>query len=87
MKDYIELRVMEIADYILEKRTTVRNAAKHFKISKSTVQKDMSERLEKINPDLHKKVKSIMDINKAERHIRGGIATHNKYKEIHKKLP
>ncbi len=87
MKDYIELRVMEIADYILEKRTTVRNAAKHFKISKSTVHKDMSERLEKINPDLHKKVKSIMDINKAERHIRGGIATHNKYKEIHKKLP
>ena len=87
MKDYIELRVMEIADYILEKRTTVRNAAKHFKISKSTVHKDMSERLEKINPDLHKKVKSIMDINKAERYIRGGIATHNKYKEIHKKLP
>ena len=51
MKDYIELRVMEIADYILEKRTTVRNAAKHFKISKSTVHKDMIERLEKINPD------------------------------------
>lgn len=87
MKDYIELRVMEIADYILEKKTTVRDAAKHFKISKSTVHKDMSERLEKINPDLHKKVKNIMDINKAERHIRGGIATHNKYKEIHKKLP
>ena len=79
MKDYIEERVVEIAGYIIETGATVRNTAKVFKVSKSTVHKDVSERLPKINRDLWMGVKKVLDQNKAERHIRGGRATKIKY--------
>ena len=80
MKDYIEERVLELAAYVLETQTTVRGAAKHFKISKSTVHKDLSERLPAFNRTLYLQVKQVLDENKAERHIRGGMATRRKYK-------
>ena len=80
MKGNIEERACELAIYMIENRTTVREAAKKFGISKSTVHKDVSERLEKINPVLAKEVRKILDANKAERHIRGGEATREKYK-------
>ncbi len=80
MKDYIEERVIEIANYIIESGATVRETAKVFKVSKSTVHKDVSERLPKINPTLWVGVKKVLDQNKAERHIRGGRATRKKYK-------
>ena len=67
------------AKYIVETKDTVRGAAKKFGISKSTVHKDVSERLKKINPELAKKVRVVLDENKAERHIRGGLATKRKY--------
>ena len=81
MKDYIEERVLELAGYIIETGSTVRAAAKKFKISKSTVQKDITERLKEINPALASEVKAVLDNNKAERHIRGGLATKHKYEE------
>ena len=80
MKDYIEERVLEIADYIIETGSTVRDAAKVFKVSKSTVHKDVSERLPIINPIVWDKVRQVLEQNKAERHIRGGLATQRKYK-------
>ncbi len=83
MKDYIEERVLELAAYVLETQTTVRGAAKHFKISKSTVHKDLTERLRELNPSLAGQVKHVLDNNKAERHIRGGMATRETY--MHKK--
>ena len=79
MKDYIEERAIEIANYIIEERTTVRQAAKKFGISKSTIHKDVTERLTQINPSLASKAREILDLNKAERHIRGGLATREKY--------
>ena len=79
MKDYIETRVMEIAEFILSSRSTVRTAAKEFNVSKSTVHKDMTERLLTIDRDLHGKVGEVLAENKAERHIRGGNATREKY--------
>lgn len=82
MKDYIEKRVVQIANYILDERATVRQTAKVFGVSKSTVHKDVTERLPKINPLVANQVKSILDINKAERHIRGGKATKMKYKKV-----
>lgn len=82
MKDYIEERALEIAKYIISSRTTVRDAAKIFGVSKSTVHKDVTERLPKINPVVALQVKEIMDKNKAERHIRGGKATKMKYKTL-----
>ena len=81
MKDYIEERVLELAGYIIETGSTVRAAAKKFKISKSTVHKDITERLKEINPALASEVKAVLDNNKAERHIRGGLATTHKYEE------
>ena len=81
MKDYIEERVLELAGYIIETGSTVRAAAKKFKISKSTVHKDITERLKEINPALASEVKAVIDNNKAERHIRGGLATKHKYEE------
>lgn len=75
----IEDRAMELAHYIIDSKDTVRGAAKKFGISKSTVHKDVSERLKKINPSLAKDVRVILDENKAERHIRGGMATKLKY--------
>ncbi len=83
MKDYIEERVIELARYILETDATVRATAKKFRVSKSTVHKDVTERLAEINPNMAAEVKSILDNNKAERHIRGGLATQQKYKSLH----
>lgn len=79
MRDNIEQRACELAVYIIENRTTVRAAAKKFGISKSTVHKDLSERLAHFNQPLYLQVKEIMEQNKAERHIRGGLATRRKY--------
>ena len=81
MKDYIEERAIEIANYIIDSNATVREAAKVFKVSKSTVHKDVSERLLRINTGIAIEVKKILDKNKAERHIRGGRATRAKYKK------
>ncbi len=83
----IEERATELAHYIIDSKDTVRGTAKKFGISKSTVHKDVSERLKKINPSLAKQVRIILDENKAERHIRGGMATKLKYsnKKITKK--
>lgn len=75
----IDERAIELAHYIIDSKDTVRGAAKKFGISKSTVHKDVSERLKKINPILAKEVRIILDENKAERHIRGGMATKLKY--------
>lgn len=83
MKDYIEERVLLLAAYIIENNATVRQAAKAYGISKSTVHKDMSERLPGINQALAKEVRKILDVNKAERHIRGGLATREKYLSKH----
>ncbi len=80
LRDYIEERILETAWYIVEHGATVRDAANVFSISKSTVHKDMAERLRSINPTLAADVRKVLDFNKAERHIRGGRATHRKYK-------
>lgn len=82
MKDYIEERALEIAKYIITEKATVRQAAGVFGVSKSTVHKDVTERLPKINPLIATMVKQVLDKNKAERHIRGGKATQLKYKAI-----
>ncbi|WP_297213938.1 sporulation transcriptional regulator SpoIIID [uncultured Flavonifractor sp.] len=80
MKESIEERACRLALYIIEKKATVRGAAKRFGISKSTVHKDLSERLPAFNRTLYLQVKQVLEQNKAERHIRGGIATRNKYR-------
>ncbi|MDI3535164.1 MAG: putative DeoR family transcriptional regulator, stage sporulation protein [Thermosediminibacterales bacterium] len=82
MKDYMRVRVLEIAKYVIDTKATVRKAAKVFGVSKSTVHKDMTERLPKINPEIAKKVKEVLAFNKAERHIRGGKATKRKYQNL-----
>ena len=79
MKDYIEERAVDLANYIIETRATVRQTAKKFGISKSTVHKDVAERLLYINPHLAAEARKVLDINKSERHIRGGMATREKY--------
>lgn len=79
MKDYIEERVLQLADYIVETNATVRQTAKKFGVSKSTVHKDCVERLREINPSLAAQVRKVLDVNKQERHIRGGMATKEKY--------
>ena len=79
MKSYIEDRAIEIAKYLIEHNATVRQTAKEFGISKSTVHKDVTERLVKINPFLAARIRVVLDVNKAERHIRGGMATKEKY--------
>ena len=78
MKDYIEERVLELAHYIIDTGSTVRAAAKKFRVSKSTVHKDVTERLLEINPGLASEVKDVLENNKAERHLRGGMATREK---------
>ena len=78
-KFYIEERATQLAHYIIDSRDTVRGAARKFGISKSTVHKDLTERLKKINPSLALEAKKVLDENKAERHIRGGEATRQKY--------
>ena len=82
MKTIVEARAIELGEYIVESGATVRGAAKKFGISKSTVHKDVSERLKQIDPLLHGQVKQGLDVNKAQRHIRGGIATRKKYRGI-----
>lgn len=79
MKDYIQRRVLDLSRYIVDKGATVRQAAGYFGVSKSTVHKDVTERLPGINKVLAKEVKRILETNKAERHIRGGEATRRKY--------
>lgn len=79
LKDYIEERAVEIAGYIIENNATVRQTAKQFGISKSTVHKDVTERLLRINPSLASEARKVLDLNKSERHIRGGLATREKY--------
>lgn len=81
-----EKRAVILAEYIIEKNATVRAAAKNFGISKSTVHKDLTEKLPIISPQLYPEVKKIMEKNKQERHIRGGMATKHKYEELHKKV-
>ena len=79
VRSYIEERAVIVAKYILEKNTTVRQTAKTFGVSKSTIHKDVTERLEEINPSLALEVKRVLEKNKSERHIRGGMATKLKY--------
>ena len=79
MKDYIEERAVAIANYIIDHNATVRQTAKKFGISKSTVHKDVTDRLEDINPALAARARIVLNINKSERHIRGGMATREKY--------
>ncbi len=79
MQDYIEQRVMEISNYILETGATVRQVASMFGVSKSTVHKDITDRLPDIHPSYAREVKKVLNRNKAERHIRGGEATRKKY--------
>lgn len=79
MRDYIEERAEEIGQYIVESGATVRQTAKKFGVSKSTVHKDVTERLVKINSFLAARIRVVLDVNKAERHIRGGMATKEKY--------
>ncbi|MFR6335639.1 MAG: sporulation transcriptional regulator SpoIIID [Oscillospiraceae bacterium] len=76
----MEARACDLAEYLLANNATVRAAAKQFGVSKSTVHKDLTERLEKIDPALYQQVRQLLDRNKAERHIRGGMATRRKYK-------
>ena len=80
MRTNIEERACDLAVYIIENKATVRAAATHFGISKSTVHKDLTDRLPHLNPALYRQVRQLLDINKAERHIRGGLATRRKYK-------
>lgn len=85
MKSFmIDERAVKLAQYIINSKDTVRGTAKKFGISKSTVHKDVTERLKKINPVLAREVRKILNKNKAERHIRGGLATKAKYEKSHK---
>lgn len=83
MKDYIEERAVNIANYIIDSNATVRQTAKAFGVSKSTVHKDVTDRLMQINPNLAKQARKVLDVNKSERHIRGGMATKEKYAHQH----
>ena len=80
MKLSLEKRACELAVYMIETGATVRAAARHFGISKSTVHKDLTQRLKQYNPSLYSQVREILEVNKRERHIRGGMATRRKYK-------
>ena len=79
MKGTVEKRASMLGEYIIENKATVRKAAKKIGVSKSTVHKDVSQRLKVLNPAMYREVRQILDINKSERHIRGGMATRNKY--------
>ena len=83
MKGLLEERASMLGEYIIESKSTVRKAAQKFGISKSTVHKDVSQRLKYINPKLYKEVKSILELNKSQRHIRGGMATKKKLTECY----
>lgn len=81
MSDTIEQRACELAVYIIETGATVRAAANHFGISKSTVHKDIVQRLPQYNRNLYNQVRQVLEINKQQRHIRGGMATREKYRK------
>ena len=81
MTEHLEKRACEVAVYMIETGATVRTAARHFGISKSTVHKDLSTRLKQYNTDLYRQVREVLDLNKQERHIRGGMATKRKYEQ------
>ena len=83
MKDYIEERAIGIANYIIDNNATVRQTAKAYGVSKSTVHKDVTERLMQVNPTLALEARKVLDLNKSERHIRGGLATKEKYLHQH----
>ena len=83
MKDYIEERAIEIANYIVEEKATVRPTAKNFGVSKSTLHTDVTDRLLQINASLAREARKVLDTNKSERHIRGGMATREKYLHQH----
>lgn len=83
MRDYIEERAIEIANYIIQEKATIRQTAKKFGVSKSTVHKDVTERLVQINPSLAHEARKVLDTNKSERHIRDGLATREKYLHLH----
>jgi len=87
MRDLSETRAVSLGKYIIKTGSTVRAAARVFHISKSTVHKDISQRLMRIDPVLYKSVKKVMDTNRAERHIRGGAATRKKYLLKKKQIP
>ena len=82
MSKPLEERACELAVYMIETGATVRTTAKHFGVSKSTVHKDLTQRLPTYNPKLYNQVRKILDQNREERHIRGGIATRRKYKGV-----
>ena len=86
MKDYIEERAVSIANYIIDNNATVRQTAKTFGVSKSTGHKDVTERLEQVNPALAAEARKVLDVNKSERHTRGGLATKEKYMHQHGSL-
>ena len=79
MWDYIEQRAVKCAEYIIETGCTVRACSAHFSISKSTVHKDVSERLQYVNAELYERTRAVLERNLSERHIRGGMATREKY--------
>jgi len=83
LKGYIEERAQKTAEYIVETKSTVRQAAKQFGVSKSTVHKDITARLRQLNPTLAEEARKVLDVNKQERHIRGGLATREKYMHMH----
>ena len=85
MNTTVEERAVELGLYMIESGATVRSAAKKFGISKSTVHKDLTERLKKINPSLFAEVRKVLDLNKMERHIRGGMATRERYAQKRKR--
>ena len=82
MKEYIEQRAVKTAEYIIETKATVRQAARKFGVSKSTVHKDITSRLSMFTPSLANEARAVLEVNKKERHIRGGLATREKY--LHK---
>ena len=81
MKGIVEERAVELGEYIIENKATVRKAAKKFGVCKSTVHKDVAQRLKYVDPQLYREVKNVLEVNKAQRHIRGGMATRMKYKK------
>ena len=85
MWEYIEERAIKCAEYIVATGSTVRACSAHFAISKSTVHKDVSERLKFIDVDLYERTRKVLELNLSERHIRGGIATQKKYQRESKK--
>lgn len=86
MQPNIEQRACDLAAYIIDHRATVRAAAAVFGVSKSTVHKDLTERLPRVNPGLYREVRQLLDLNKAERHLRGGLATRMKYRREHQSI-